>query len=373
MISLFGAAGGYDGFRSDGVVTFEGLGDAKLEFFSGSAVDATVQGAVAAVEIVAGRVARQFSEARVIGPRVAAQTLTPIVLATIGRSLIERGESLHWLDVGRAGDSILLPAEPYWDIQGGANPNTWWIRAEISGPTAINTIQQPRAAWLHVLSSIDPVCPSRGVSALRRAHISSEAARIAEDALRRELRMPAKAVIPQARGIKQDDINRLRAEFEKRADQLMMPITTQSGPSTQPQTDWKVHRLTPEPSDGLVKAAAETQGRVIALLGGHPALAGGASASGAPSREARKQLMDVLVRPLGAIVSAAASMLFESPVSLMWDAQDDVRLVRARTFSEMIKNGAPGDVAAKIAGMDEWADQLASLTPEPPKPPSNDG
>ena len=83
--------------------------------------------------------------------------------------------------------------------------------------------------------------------------------------------------------------------------------------------------------------------------------------------------MDVLVRPLGAIVSAAASMLFESPVSLMWDAQDDVRLVRARTFSEMIKNGAPGDVAAKIAGMDEWADQLASLTPEPPKPPSGDG
>ena len=60
---------------------------------------AVVTGGVAAVEAVAGRVSRLMEVARVSGGPRAEQALTPTVLAMIGRSLIEWGESAALLGI----------------------------------------------------------------------------------------------------------------------------------------------------------------------------------------------------------------------------------------------------------------------------------
>ena len=84
----------------------------------------------------------------------------------------------------------------------------------------------------------------------------------------------------------------------------MFPETTQCRTGRQrPQTDWKAQRVTPMPHVALVQLASEVQGRVIAALGAHPALSG-TGKTGAADREARKQLLDFLVYPLGVLVSA---------------------------------------------------------------------
>ena len=75
---------------------------------------AVVTGGVAAVEAVAGRVSRLMEVARVSGGPRAEQALTPTVLGMIGRSLIEWGESLHFLKyrMGPGGvEYYLCPAQ----------------------------------------------------------------------------------------------------------------------------------------------------------------------------------------------------------------------------------------------------------------------
>ena len=154
---------------------------------------AVVLGGVAAVEAVAGRVSRLMETARVSGGPRAMQALTPTVLAMIGRSLIEWGESLHLLKyrMGAAGPEFYLcPAQYNWTVYGGTDPEEWVVDATIPGAQTVYETTAPRAAWLHIIRDADPGYPWRGVAPLQRATVSSQLARMAEDALVTEMRQP---------------------------------------------------------------------------------------------------------------------------------------------------------------------------------------
>ena len=165
-------------------------------FDSLAGVDSLIRSTVAAVEVVAGRVERGFSSARVEGGPLAGRVLTPDVLGDIGRGLIERGESLHLLEMGRDGSAALVPAEWSWEIDGGANPETWVIGASVPTPSGTQYVRRPIGSWLFCMGSRAPWRPYRGVSALYRSRLTWELAGAAEDALLREMRIPTKAVYP---------------------------------------------------------------------------------------------------------------------------------------------------------------------------------
>ena len=74
---------------------------------------------------------------------------------------------------------------------------------------------------------------------------------------------------------------------------------------------------------------------MVSALGAHPAILGGAASTGTVDREARRQLMEGLVMPLGAHVAYEASMLFGEEVALTWPENPDVALAMART--ELVK------------------------------------
>ena len=129
------------------------------------AVDAVVRGTVAAVEVVAGRVEAQFMEARVVGSTSARRALNPRILGMVGRSLVEQGESLHFLEMDRMGGADLIPAQQSWEVYGGFRPDTWVIDATLQGADTVRQEVAPRAGWLHVIRSAAPEWPYRGIPA----------------------------------------------------------------------------------------------------------------------------------------------------------------------------------------------------------------
>ena len=154
--------------RADGGQSYT---DAVFSAFDSIAgVNSLIRGTVAAVEIVAGRVERAFAGARVDGGPLAKRVLTPDVLGDIGRGLIERGESLHLLDLRRDGSAALVPAEWSWDVAGGANPDSWVIGASVPSPSG-HGIRQAAYRVMAVLPGLSDALAavSRCDGALSRA------------------------------------------------------------------------------------------------------------------------------------------------------------------------------------------------------------
>ena len=344
--------------RTQRRAAFQVIGSSASGTYGGYYFDSAYEQGVAAVEAVIGRVVRMMTTARVEGS-LAPRLLTIPVLAMVTRNLMERGESLHLLAPTRAvqmprGQMELLPADRGWDVEGGLSPSTWWINATITGAQASVNVQERRQAFLHIVRDPSPNDPSRGVPPLQRANITAIGAMATEDALRREGLQPSAAIIPQPDLGDQTEAlaESLRARIEDPRMTLAFPPTTQggfgSGGVAAPQTDWKPFRLKSEPDENAVKVAGEMQSRVVAALGGHPALLGGAGSTGTVDREARKQLMVTLVQPVGQLIAYEASMLLGEQVRFVWPDDPDTMLVIARTEktrveTELLRNTpAPG-------------------------------
>ena len=108
-------------------------------------------GATAAVEMAAGVVSRAFAAAEIRGTELAG----PEVLASIGRDLVTRGQSLWIVD---AGD--LYPAQTM-DVSGQHPRRTWRYSVELAGPGG-STMRMTALPWtrvLHARYSFDPVTP----------------------------------------------------------------------------------------------------------------------------------------------------------------------------------------------------------------------
>ena len=325
--------------------------DQRLAATYSQVTGAVISGGIAAVEAVAGRVASMLSVARVSGGPRAAQALTPTVLAMIGRSLIERGESLHAVKVSRTGSLFLVPAQETWTVYGGEDPEDWVIDATLTGAETVWQYVAPRPAWLHIIRDASPGYPWRGVSALQRAPITNALASAAEDALFREAQMPTKALIPMPQG--NIDKGTLRNDIQNRAYQVAFPETTAggfgSGRTSAPTTDWNPKRLLPMPDAGLVQASSDAQARVVAALGAHPALIGGGTRNGGVDREAVKQFRMFLMKPIARLLEENALRAFGERITLSWPPSVDALLVKARAADTLTKMGVDPQAALHIA------------------------
>ena len=340
---------------------------------------AVVMGGVAAVEAVAGRVSRLMETARVSGGPRAMQALTPTVLAMIGRNLIEWGESLHLLKyrvAARGMEFYLCPAQHQWTVYGGADPEEWVVDATITGAQTVYETSAPRAAWLHVIRDADPDYPWRGVAPLQRAAVSSQLARMVEDALVAEMRQPTKALIPLPQG-GNVDTNTLRNDIQNRAYQIAFPTTTAGGfgggRSSAPLTDWKPHRLKPMPDEALVELADRATARVVAALGAHPAIMGGGGGNGSVDREASRQMRKQIMQPMARLIEENAWRVFGERIRIWWEPGVDALLVKARTADALTKMGVDPQAALQLARLTIGNVKMAPKPePEPPEPPEGD-
>ena len=336
-------------------------------------------GGVAAVEAVAGRVSRLMETARVSGGPRAMQALTPTVLAMIGRNLIEWGESLHMLKyrivAGRI-EFYLCPAQHQWTVFGGTDPEDWIVDASLTGAQTVYETSSPRAAWLHVIRDADPDYPWRGVAPLQRAAVSSQLARMAEDALVTEMRQPTKSIIPmpQGGGI---DTNTLRNDIQNKAYDTVYPTTTSAGfgggRSSAPLTDWKPQRLQPMPQAALVDLADRATARVVAALGAHPAIMGGGGGNGSVDREASRQMRKQIMQPMARLIEENSWRVFGERIRITWEPGVDAMMVKVKSADVLSKMGVDPQAALKLARVTNGNVKMAPKPEPPPPPPPGEG
>ena len=113
--------------------------------------------ALGALEVAAGFWARAFASAKVSPENNITASLTPSVLALIGRELCRRGEVVFKIAIS-GGRVSLLPAGS-WDIEGGPEPMTWTYRIDVFGASVHRTEFSPAMGLLHFRYAVDPGVP----------------------------------------------------------------------------------------------------------------------------------------------------------------------------------------------------------------------
>ena len=312
------------------------------------ASSAIVRGGISAVEACAVRVELAAYTAIVDG----APSLTPGILAYMMRHAFVTGDTVLYPRLVGS-EWQILPVSYWYVAGGGAMPQTWRYDLQLYGPTDGAHVDCGHDGVIHLRRAPEPYRPWCGTSSLSRASLSYRLATLVEASLFRESHIPASSVVPMPQGLKQATVNRIKGMLQTQSLPVALPTTTQAGLGAgrtgAPQTDWKQHRIGPEPPRAMVALANQASAKVCAALGVSPALIGEGENTGA-SREARRQFQTDVLQPLAGLVSAECSRFFGRPVTIRWPLRDDVLLIRARALAALIKAGYDKPEAEKLAG-----------------------
>ena len=116
-----------DRFRKQPPETRASATDVLVSAIQASAAGVSTENAsaIAAIEVAAGMWSRAFAAATVKPQTLETRAITPAIMASIGRQLVMRGQSLHALMVERG--QVRLDPIGYWDIKGDSPNEDDWI------------------------------------------------------------------------------------------------------------------------------------------------------------------------------------------------------------------------------------------------------
>lgn len=316
-------------------------------------------GAIAALETSAGLYSRAFASAQVNpSDNVRTRAITASVLASIARSLIRNGESLHLLDVTSAG--LRLSPCGSWDIQGGDDPASWYVRADLFGPSGSRTIFSPHSAFVHCRYSVDPSRPYRGIGPLQWASDTGILAANLEKRLGEEAGGSVAHLLPIPADGGDDSANdplaELKADIKAGKGSTLLVETTQAGwgegKSAAPRADWKSSRIGADPPVTLPSLRSDAALSVLGACGVPPSLASTVSSDGTAQRESWRRFLHGSIAPLAEIVSQELSDKLDMDVHLSFDKLMASDLSgRARSFASMTKAGMAIERAAALSGL----------------------
>ena len=311
-------------------------------------------GAIAALEVAAGLWARAFASAE-LSPAIPA--VTPSVLASVGRELVRRGESL-WSITVRRGEIELRPAGS-WDIAGGSDPASWIYRLDLHGPSGGETRVYPAASVLHFRFATDPERPWHGISPLGYARLSGKLAANLELRLGEEAGARVGYLLPVPSdggdGAVGDPLSSLKADLGALAGNTALIETTSAGfgegRAAAPQSDWKAQRMGASPPATLAELRGAAGVAVLAACGVPPALAS-AQSEGTSQRESWRRF-GITMQSVARCVAEELSYKLNSPgLRLSFDRLFASDLAgRARAVSSLVKAGMSLEEASALAGL----------------------
>ena len=126
---------------------------------------------------------RRLGGARCLGAAIvepAMPGVDALFLHGVGHRLAREGNALYDLRVRPDGRVAFIEAST-WDIEGGADPDTWRYRLDLSGPSSTETVTRSRAAVLHFRLNGDPRTPWRGLSPVGLGRYNGEVERRARE------------------------------------------------------------------------------------------------------------------------------------------------------------------------------------------------
>ena len=320
---------------------------------AGKAADA---GSTAAVEAASGALSRAFASARVEGPPYVRDAVTPVVLAQIGRDLIRAGQSLHVIDVDRAGRVSLLPAAS-WHFEGGAHPRTWTVRATYYGPSTSTTARLPFSGVVFLVWGATPGTPHTGVGPLHWAHTTARLQSETERSLADEAGGPLAHLLPVPAdggdGSEDDPLAELKADIRTARGRALLLETVAGGwgegRSAAPGRDWQPSRLGPQPPEAMATVRSDAFGAVLGATGTPPSLY--MDADGTAQREAVRRWHLGTVLPLARILEVELSAKLEAETRLRFDAYPLDLAGRAQAFQKLVAGGVGVNEALATSGL----------------------
>ena len=315
-----------------------------------SATGASDGGALAAIETAARWWGSGLASATIKPSNISLAAITPSVLDTIGRALCRRGESLHVIDV-RSGRVTLTPCS-LWSVHGSDDPASWLYRATLSGPDSTRMITLPAASVVHVRYAPHPARPWTGRSPLNLALDTFRVAGLLETATAGELSFSQKQVLSPRRNpgdyapvdtLGPETIQKIVDAFSKHvsSDAFVIPADVQAT------------RLGPEPPASFALLRDRFEQSIYSSCGIPPALLA-PQGTGTAMREAFRQVLHSLLKPLGALVVEEIREKLHPEAALDFSAMRAGDISgSARAMGSLVTAGLTPKSAAQIVGFDD--------------------
>ena len=335
-----------------------GYSDAILAAYeSAAATKAASAAGSAAVEAVAGLLARSLSAAKVSGPAWAVPAISPTWLALVCRSLVREGEHLSLVALDRDGDLMLRPAG-HWHWRGGVREDDWIATASLYGPSDTMTRQARRDECVFLQWSCLPATPHLGRSPHRLAGLAAKAAAETEKALGNEAAGPVAQLltVPEGHDVDSEDdsdpMATLRSGIAGAAGKALLLETVAGGygdRASAPHRDWVASRLGPSPPAALVTLAGDTFDRLVAACGASPSLFN--DTPGTTQREVFRRWHLTTVLPVAGLISRELSDRLGETISFSFDVYPLDMAGRAQAFQKLVAGGMDIQKAAAVSGV----------------------
>ena len=317
----------------------DAVAEAMIAAREANAATAALEAATAAEEVIAGLYERAFTQARVQGYAMDAQTL-----AMCGRALATSGQAV-FVD-GLIAESV--------DVTGPASPMAWRYLVSLPAPSGTRSVRRSAADVLHFRINATSSQPWRGQSPLELTGVTRTLLRRTEGSLASETNGAVGRIMTVPAGTPEATISAVKADLAKLQGKVTLPESTAGGwgqgAAAAPQRDWQPVRLGPEPPDGMVALRRDAAMMVLAAGGVPVELVVGGEGSGA--REAWRRFLHSTMQPLGNLVVAELRLKTGRRVSIDFDSMMASDLAgRARAFQGLVNGGMEVAKAAELAGL----------------------
>ena len=304
--------------------------------------------ALSAVETSARWWGLGLASATVTPATMALAAISPSMLDTVGRSLCRFGESLHVIAV-RHGRVTLTPTSA-WDVRGSDDPETWRYHVTLRGPTSTRTVTLDAASVVHVRYSPHPSTPWAGRSPVRLAIDTARAAGLLEHATSEEFSFVQQQILSPRRNQNEYGQTELTPDLIAKIVEGFSAHTG-TGCLVVPG-DLEPRRLGPTPPDSYAELRDRFEHSILAMCGVPPALVA-ARGTGTAAREAYRQVLHGLVRPLGLLVAEELQVKLHPDAALSFDALRAGDIAgTARAFGSLVTAGVTPQSAAAVVGLD---------------------
>ena len=337
-------------FRRRSPEVRESYTDQVISRIMASASGASDGGALAVIEASCRYWGAGLASATVKPDTPALRGVSAVVLDAVGRALCRSGQSLHAIAV-RNGRVTLTPVS-LWEVHGSDDPASWTYRCTVSGPDVTRLVTLPAASVLHFRYAPHPSRPWAGRSPVALARDTAQAAGRLEKATSEELNFTQQQVLTPRRN---------QNEFglaDSLTPDVMEKIVTafaehvHTGAFVIP-ADVQAQRLGPEIPDSFALLRRELENAMYSIHGIPPALIA-AQGTGTAMREAFRQVLHSLLKPLGAIVVEELQAKLDPDAALSFDALRAGDITgSARALGSLVKAGLTPQAAAAIVGLDD--------------------
>ena len=284
---------------------------------------------------------------------MATAALTPEVLASIGRGLCVRGETVHVLEVA---ERVTLPQAGSWDVRGGYRPESWRYRVDLFGPDRTVTRTVAGASVLHCRYAVRPGRPHVGVGPLAGAPETAALAATIEAELKAEFAGPVGTVLfmpdsftassTELKTFKREVIDALRRDgvfmAAGGAEAAGLGVANQSPVS---------ERVGPRPPAEVAQLREGIAFDVLAACGISRGLL--AATAGNAAREAYRQFLHSCIQPVARQVAAECAAKLDVPgLRLRFRSLEAGDVTgRARAFRSLVEAGIDVGEARELAGL----------------------